>query len=249
MKRILLTSISALMLLTVVATWSCASKPTAGLSGWGVPAAAQTICGEGIDPRNLIEKLSSGGSEASQAAKVLLERSNASQGCRKQVIDALIQAMDKPHLRFVSDRRSYLLWLNGSAILGDLKAVEALDLLIDHLDLADGSFSASMIHQPAVLGVKAMGVLAVPKLGIALRQHASRNVRLAAALCLADIGGEEAVSVLTQALGTESDQCIRRFITLSVTTSDDETKSKPKVGTVDDADLLGQRLVAFRCDN
>ena len=62
--------------------------------------------------------------------------------------------MNKPELNFVTDRSSYFLWRNGTAILGDLKAVESLDLLIEHLDASDGFFSASMVHQPAVLGIE-----------------------------------------------------------------------------------------------
>ena len=127
-------------------------------------------------------------------------------------------------------------------------AVEALDLLIEHLDANDGFFSASMVHQPAVLGVKAMGVVAVPKLASALRQHPNRNIRLAAALCLADIGGPEATDALKQALSSESDQCVRRFISLSVDNPVDGKESKPRL-SADDADVLWQRLLAFRCGN
>src|SRR6185369_4616813 len=114
-----------------------------------------------------------------------------SPACRTETISQLIRAMDKPNLSFVMDRPSYFLWLNGAVILGDLKAVECLDLLIEHLDLNDGFFSASMVHQPAILGIEKMGTLAVPKLRVALEQHPRREIRLATALCLADIGGIE----------------------------------------------------------
>jgi len=99
--------------------------------------------------------------------------------------------------------------------------------LIKHLDKNDGFFSASMVHQPAVLGIEKMGSLAVPKLRNAL-QYPKREIRLATALCLADIGGAEALAALKDALNTETDQCVRRFITLLLPTPTEEGKSDPR---------------------
>lgn len=104
-----------------------------------------------------------------------------------------------------------------------------------------------MVHQPAILGVTGMGEVAVPKLDIALQQSANRNVRLAAAFCLVDIGGQEAMDALKQALRSESDQCVRRFISLSID-KPVEKKSRPEL-TPNDTDVHWQRLLAFRCNN
>jgi len=148
--------------------------------------------------------------------------------------------MNIPDLNFELNGPSYFLWRRGATILGKLQAIEALDFLIDHLDLNDGFFSASMVHQPAVHGVEAMGSVAVPKLSLAVQHHMNRNIRLAAALCLVDIGGQAAMEALRAALHSESDSCVRRFIELSL--------EKPGTG-IEAPELLRQRLMAFRCDN
>lgn len=173
--------------------------------------------------------------QAELTRKAILDLANKSSACRTEVVGALTQAMNKPDLNFILDRRSYYLWSHGSTVLGELKAIESLDLLISHLDLNDGEFSASMSHQPAVRGVERMGILAIPKLGFALQHNKNRNIRLAAALCLADIGGEEAKTAMKSALKSETDKCVRRFIEFSF--------EKPT------EDVLQQRILAFRCGN
>jgi HEAT repeat protein len=216
-------------------------------------------CSSEIDLKTAIKNLAVGDwAQADQTKKLLLDYSKRSQGCRKQIIDALVRAMTKPNLDFVSDQFSYSLWLRAGPILGDLKAVEALDLLIDHLDLNDGYFSASMVHQPAVLGVEAMGVLAVPKLSVALQQNSKRNIRLAAALCLMEIGGSDAMKSLKLALRSESDSCVNRFIRISIEITNNELKSKTRPAKEsytnesyinEQTDLRQQLLIALKCDN
>jgi HEAT repeat protein len=166
-----------------------------------------------------IQKLSYDNPEAAQAANKLTDEAAHSRECRDAVINDLIQALN--HADLQNDASAFFLWARGSGILGELKAVEALDLLIDHLDVNDGLFSASMVHQPVVPAVEKMGEVAVPKLGFALKHHPKRDIRLAAALCLAAIDGSEALHELNSALDSETDQCVRRFITLSLPTSPD----------------------------
>jgi hypothetical protein len=214
----------------------------------GVTSTQAESCKNNIDIRVNVGRLASNAPEANEAMDRLLFLGKDSPECRNETISELLQAMNKPNLNFEADRSSYFLWSKGAAILGELKAVEALDLLIDHLDLNDGFFSASMAHQPAVRGVEAMGLVAVPKLGVALQHHPSRNIRLAAALCLVDIGGVEAMDALKQAVSTETDQCVRRFITLSTNSSGERLKSRPP-SSANDGDTLRQRLLAFRCNN
>lgn len=203
----------------------------------GLSGSLTIACGSETDLKVAINKKLSSEDwvEADQARKILLKYSNESPVCRTKIIKMLIHSMNKRELNFVVDRRSYFLWLNGSTLLGELQAVDAIDLLIDHLDLNDGDFSASMVHQPAVRGIIAMGAASVPRLTVALQHNPNRNIRLAAALCLKDIGGPSATDALKQALTSESDQCIRRFIELSFEPPTDE--------------VLQQRLLAFRCDN
>ena len=115
------------------------------------------------------------------------------------------------------------LWLHGKDVLSALKAVETLDFLIDHLNESDGQFSASMIHQPAFAAVTSMGSAAVPKLAEALKHHSERDVRLTVALRLIEIGGDNATNALKEVAKTDSDECVRRFIELSLKESTKES--------------------------
>jgi hypothetical protein len=182
-----------------------------------------------------IEKLSQDTIEGTDAAKRLMSLAKTSPECREKIIQELLLMMNKPRLNFEADRASFFLWSKGASILGHLKATEALDVLIDHLNSNDGFFSASMAHHPAVRGVITMGVIAVPKLSDALRHNGNRDIRLAAALCLKEIGGQGATDALKLALKSESDQCVRRFI---------EPSFQYPTGEV-----LQERLLAFRCGN
>ena len=193
-----------------------------------------------------IHKLSSDPSEAYQAASKLIDEAEKSRDCRDAVINDLIQSLNEADLR--NDQAAFLLWARGSGILGKLKAVEALDLLIDHLDLDDGLFSASMIHQPVVPAVQSMGEVAIPKLSFAVKYHPKRDIRLAAALCLVDINGPQARRELISALDSETDQCVRRFIMLSLPTPTNTSNSNRRL-TARDGDVLMQRLLAFKCAN
>jgi HEAT repeat protein len=92
-----------------------------------------------------------------------------------------------------------------------------------------------------------MGEAAVPKLSGALRSSANRDLRLAAAFCLIEIGGSDATDALKQALESESDQCVREFIEQSLEQPESQSKSGTKSEPDKDADLLRKRLLAFRC--
>ncbi len=221
-----------------------ASEPAVSAADRGIAA-----CSPQLDVNFAIRQLASEDwAEAEKTRNVLRDYSKELPGCRHEIVEALTRAMAKPNLNFVTDQTAYRLWAHGSMLLGDLKAVEALDLLIDHLDLSDGSFSSSMGHQPAILGVTGMGVVAVPKLGIALNHSANRNVRLAAAFCLASIGGQEAMDALKKVLRSEPDLCVRRFIALSIESPADTKESSPKP-SAKDSEVMWQRLIAFRCGN
>jgi hypothetical protein len=250
MTRRLLSSL--FVVLSAVAISTCTLRMSKPVSEPAVAAADRSIaaaCSPQLDVNVAIRQLASEDwAEAQKTRTVLREYSKESPGCRHEIIEALTKTMAKPNLNFVTDQFTYRLWVHGSMLLGDLKAVEAIDLLIDHLDLSDGSFSSSMVHQPAILGLTGMGRVAIPKLGTALRQSTNRDVRLAAAFCLADIGGQEAMDTLRQALTTESDQCVRRFISLSIESSADTKKSGAQL-PAKDSDVLWQRLIAFRCGN
>ena len=203
------------------------------------------------DIRTDLQRLSSGEfTQVELGKRSLLARAKKSPVCRREVIHALIQSMDKPDLNFEKDLSSYFVWREGSQLLGELKATEALDLLISHLDLTNGFQSFSKVFQPAILGVRQMGSAAVPKLAVALLQSPKAGVRMAAAYCLTDIGGVSAMNALRRAQEGESNQCVARFITISLSTF--SYKSKGRIAFDNEAPQANanarrQWLTAFDC--
>ena len=241
--RISIIILGALLLL--MAAWLFRLRyEHSGLSASSVDSVLTGPC-HSNNTLDYIQKLSDDTPEGAQAMIKLIDEANGSRECRDAVVNSLMRALNDADLQ--NGHSAFVLWARGSGILGELKAVEALDLLIDHLDLSDGLFSASMVHQPVIPAVQEMGEVAVPKLGFALKHHPRRDIRLAAALCLADIGGSEALRELNSALNSETDKCVRRFITLSLPTPPDTSNSKKRL-TAQDGNVLMQRLLAFTCN-
>src|SRR5882724_3263583 len=73
------------------------------------------------------------GDDLFKTKRALLRTAQRSPDCRSQVVQALITAMGRPPtdngLGGV-DSETYALWDNGADLLGELRATEALDLLI-----------------------------------------------------------------------------------------------------------------------
>lgn len=186
-----------------------------------------------------------------QARNTLLGYSKKSSACRNEVVRALMEEMDKPNLDLERDVAAYLVWREGSQLLGELRATEALDLLISHLDMTNGFHSSSQAFQPALLGVRQMGETAIPKLAVALRESPKPSVRKAAAYCLTEIGGLAAMEVLKQAQASESNECVARFIDISLSTFSYKSKSGRVLFDNDapQADVNARRnwLTAFEC--
>lgn len=170
---------------------------------------------------NALAQLSGGYAEAHEARATLLKAAARSRMCREHVISLIMNAMDKPDIDIRRNQATYYLWREGSDLLGELRATQALDLLISHLGINDGEWSASMVHQPALGGIIKIGPIAIPKLSAALGSS-DPNLRHDAVYCIALIGGRTALSALKQALPSESDQCVRRFIRISISSLDNE---------------------------
>lgn len=177
-----------------------------------------------------VRVFSTGGeAQVDKARTLLLNGSRQSPRCRERIVTTLMEVLDKPYLNFEEDQASFYLWRHGADLLGDLKAVEALDLLISHLDLSSGAFSSSMNHRPALRGIIKMGSLAVPKLDDLLRNSPDPKLRHLAVYCIATIGGPSAVSSLKQASDLESDKCVSRFIRISLDSFDDNGRIKNRL--------------------
>ena len=208
-------------------------------------AASRTGCLADDNISVTVQKLSSAQSQSEEdrARALLLDNARRSPRCRKQVITALMSAMGKPNLDFKRDQTSYFLWSDGAELLGDLKAAEALDLLISHLDLNDGTSSVNVTHQPALVGVIRMGPIAIPKLEGVLRHSPDRNMRRYAVFCIARIGGPSGKRALKDALPSESDRCVSQFIRISINALDN--KRLPNQITSKDR---GKWFSAFLCN-
>ena len=179
--------------------------------------------------------------EEAQAAGLRLRNlSTQSPRCRQRVIAAVMEAMDIPNLDVSRNQARNNLWREGAVLLGDLKAAQALDLLLSHITMTDGEWSITMIHQPALEGIIRMGTIAVPKLS-ALLEHDDPKVRQTSVYCIAWIGGHLARRSLQKVLQKESDPCVKRFISVSIDTIN------VKSGGLNTDD--GEWLTAFLCRN
>jgi len=164
-----------------------------------------------------LETLSSAQSHSDQetAQTELIHDAMKSPECRKLIVTAILRAMNQPNVDLRHDTKSFYLWHYGSEILASLKAEEALDLLIEHFDLDDGT-PFPLNHHPALVSVITMGSIAIPKLESVLMQNGNPNSRQYAVFCLASIGGSGAKKVLVQALASESNKCVSSFIKASL---------------------------------
>jgi hypothetical protein len=99
-----------------------------------------------------------------------------------------------------------------------------------------------MMHQPAIVGLIAMGPIAIPQLRTALLSSSNPNIRIAAAFCLTSIGGDSAMMALRKALRSEQNHCVSRFVDLSIVVF--EGKKNPPTEQIKDRQ---EWLMAFRC--
>lgn len=184
-----------------------------------------------------------GGDTVYKAAELLLTKARTDPGCRTQIVQALISSMALATNPATNNYENYFLWLHGASLLADLKATEALDLLVSNLDLSDGwSTSISEAHLPALVAVLKIGLPAIPKLQIVLSSDSQAHRRNFAALAIAYIGGSQARRALINAFRGETDPCVKNFLRISLQAFD----NKAKPNHVSSA-LNGKWLSAFYC--
>ncbi|HKY44638.1 MAG TPA: hypothetical protein VJM50_16225 [Pyrinomonadaceae bacterium] len=166
-----------------------------------------------------------GGPELVKVHESLLSKARTAPGCRTQLVQALISNMAQATDPAGNQYENFYFWQSGASLLADLKATEALDLLIANIDFTDGwSASLSKYHFPALAAILEIGLPAIPKLQIALRNDPVPHRRKFAALCIVYIGGAQARRALTSALPGETDPCTKKFLQLSVQAFDNRTK-------------------------
>jgi len=157
--------------------------------------------------------------EAQAAQRLLQQSSKRSLACRRRIVAAVMDAMDKANLDISRDQASANLWREGALLLGELKATESLDLLLSHIKMTDGEWSSTMTHQPALSGIVLMGPIAIPKLKNLLKNQ-DWQTRHYAVFCLASIGGVSARRAIQAALPMESHPCVKRLMLVSIETID-----------------------------
>jgi hypothetical protein len=184
-----------------------------------------------------------GGPDVAKVSEALLAKARTTPECRTKVLTALMRAMDQASKDTTNRNENYSLWQHGADMLAELKATEALDLLIANIDLTDGwSTSLSEHHVPALAAILKIGAPAIPKLETVLSKDSDRSRRIFAALAIAYIGGRQAKKALTSALPGETDTCVKKFVKVSLQAFNN--KAKPNHIS---SELNGKWLSAFYC--
>jgi hypothetical protein len=175
---------------------------------------AQTHCLSHSEVSGIIKKLAVPLSSRERDSVFNRLRADAKRSakCRARVVNQLMAALNRPDLATEVDQATYNTWQYGAYLLADLRATEALDLLIDHLNLTDG---LSITHHPVLGAVISFGPIAVPKLTRTAQNSPNIYIRKSAIFCIASIGGLSARNSL-EALNAESDRCNREFIEASL---------------------------------
>jgi HEAT repeat protein len=142
-----------------------------------------------------------------------VERGEAKEGLRslarksrQQIVNELIKLMEgsEPKLRITSQAH-YDAWSFAAELLGELKATEALDVLIACISCNNGIHGLSAYRFPAFRALITIGPEAVPRLISAL-SDSNASTRSRAALALGEIGGTDATKALENALVSERNQ-------------------------------------------
>lgn len=184
-----------------------------------------------------------GGPEVWKVGESLLRKAKTASGCRTQVVQALVSSMAQATNPAGNHYENFFLWVHGASLLADLKATEALDLLIANIDFTNGwSTKISDHYTPALVAILKIGQPAIPKLQIALTKDSVPYRRQFAAFAIAYIGGREARRALESALPRETDPCLKKFLQVSL----NAFNNKEKPNHVSSA-LNGKWLGAFYC--
>jgi HEAT repeat protein len=147
---------------------------------------------------------------------------------RNRVVQALIDLLNDT----VTKEANSTAWNVGTNLLGQLKATEAIDLLVTYIDYSDGVTGLSLGHIPSAWALAEIGDPAVAKLIDALLNGKSvlfdNNARLreGAARALGRIGGIEAKQALKQALAVETDKTVIFYIKGALRTMSEQPRRK-----------------------
>ncbi|HJP95739.1 MAG TPA: hypothetical protein VJ843_00010 [Candidatus Saccharimonadales bacterium] len=137
----------------------------------------------------------------------LLAIAQKSPEARSQVIRALIQLLEQD-----ADGGANTAFFLACDLLGELKALEAIETLVRYIDYEPGRISTSLHYMPAVRALIEMGKAAVPKLAEALVSGKSvlrandHTLRYYAGNALLHIGGTQAKEALEMAYSQSTEE-------------------------------------------
>jgi len=153
----------------------------------------------------------SDGSQYSETQRELIEMASASPEARTAVINALIDTLNEPGLRFNYD--GYHSLSSGVCrVLGKLKAVESIDVLVTHL--SESSMFGGYSYTPFVWALVQIGEPAVSKIQERLSSEGKcgRACRINAIEALAGIRGDDMGEQFETRLLTERDRYVRNVL-------------------------------------
>jgi hypothetical protein len=106
---------------------------------------------------------------------------------------------------------SFVYWKSVTNIFVELNATEVVDVLIRCVQCSNG-MTGNFGEPPASVALVRMGKPILPRLSKGLGQERDAYKRMKLVLCIARIGGLEAISYLEQALRSEPDKDVRNVI-------------------------------------
>lgn len=117
----------------------------------------------------------------------LLIIASKSEECRRQVVEAAVNVMSDPEAKEESSIAHR--WLTAVYVLGELRATEAIDILVKNLDQTGQNGVIMSLHfHPVATALAKTGEPAIPRLIEALADE-NIDIRRQAASTLATIGG------------------------------------------------------------
>ncbi|MEK6304445.1 MAG: hypothetical protein AABO41_27465 [Acidobacteriota bacterium] len=152
-----------------------------------------------------------------QVPTALLSIANRSADAKEKVIRALIKLLEDN-----ADGGEDIAFYNACGLLGELRAVEAIDTLVKYIDYQPGHIGTSLNSKPAVKGLILIGEAAIPKIAEALMSHTSHLhpndhlLLLNAIAALRNIGGAQAKQALETASSVEQDARSKEMMELAI---------------------------------
>lgn len=128
----------------------------------------------------------------------LLRIANQTSGSRSEVVEALLQVLEDPQAR--EESPIAYRWTIAVDVLGELKAVEAIDILIKNLDrTGQPGVCISLSYHPVARALAKIGEPAVPQLIEVLSSSSDEDIRSQAEVAIVNVG-EPAIPEMQEVL-------------------------------------------------